>query len=141
MLEFACCCCGVQGAVSDSLRGKSVRCVHCRTTQCVPANASESDSASIAAKGASALAALDTFVDVRTPGPPSPPQYILLQILGTLIIMTGIVQIVVSICLAISQENGAFLLGAVGGLITLGFGSAIFCLRQIGIDVWHIRRR
>ena len=139
MLEFTCRHCGMLITIDESFRGKPIRCQNCQTDQTVPA----------ATREANVLAALQTFADVEAkreprPRPPSelPPGYALLQLLGFILIAIGIIQIVVAVFILAVEKGIVFLfLGIVSGLITMGLGSAFLCLRQIGIDVWHTRRR
>ncbi|MCL2646636.1 MAG: hypothetical protein FWD61_06470 [Phycisphaerales bacterium] len=120
MPTFTCRHCGITNTINEADRDKPLRCLNCKTIQNTSADATP------------------------TPNPSTlqqPPQHILLQIMGTLIIIAGIIQIIVPILIVTKTEDGPLLLGTIGGLITMGFGFVIFCLRRIAIDVWHIRRR
>jgi hypothetical protein len=134
MLEFPCTHCRTILSMNDDQPGGVVVCYHCNTRQVVPADAKkvESDESESRTAATKFLSTIDRQ--------PTPPTYPLVNIIGVVLILVGIVSSVLAVVLAVALSF-SILSGIVSGITTIGLGALLHLLRDIAIDVWHIRHR
>jgi hypothetical protein len=129
MLTFPCNTCGAPLTVNDDQRAALVTCTACNTRQPVPQNAAHVDSGSIP----------HTALTARAAVPPREPQYTLLGFVGALLIVVGAIDCLIALIAALDRRSSLLLLGILGGVATIGFGALLLYIREIAINVWHIR--
>ena len=71
----------------------------------------------------------------------NPPEHIILQILATLTIITGVTLCMIACISDFFDSIYMQLLTVIGGAVIIVFGYSLFCLRNVMIDLWHIRHR
>lgn len=137
MLEFLCYNCGVPVAASEAARGTTVVCYNCNTRQPVPENAVKVNEVSTESDPAPPRAPVPRrkWLPAETP-----PAYSGLDTVGGILLVIGGVQCVAAVVLA-CVISPLMLTAIVSGVVTIGLGLALQCLRNVAIDVWHIRRR
>jgi hypothetical protein len=135
MLEFPCTNCHTILSMNDDHPGGVVVCYNCNTRQVVPADAKKLD------ESAPEMPPAPTkFPWTANDRQSTPPTYELVNIAGVLLILVGIISCALAVVLAFTLSFG-MLLGIVSGITTIGLGALLHLLRDIAIDVWHIRRR
>jgi DNA-directed RNA polymerase subunit RPC12/RpoP len=132
MLEFNCTHCGASIAVTDDQRSRAVTCMSCNTRMRVPEDARQIPNAAALAQAA---------VHERVALPPRPPKYDLVGFAGGVIIVTGIIECIIALIATLTMGSLVPLLWFVGGIVTMGFGALMFCIRDIAIHTWHIRHQ
>ena len=134
MLEFRCVKCGTVIVIPDDVRDRPIVCYNCNSKQPVPPDANLVEDA-----GQISLSAAPAS-NVSSPRTPAPPDYLLVQIGGGLLIVIGAIYCVLGLYFAVTVHLGMALM-IVNGILVAAGGGLLLLLRDMAVDLWYIRQR